>query len=102
MFRSVTVIIIKNTTLSPQIVLLQILNSYFNNTTTNTNSISEYTNSQKKLMRCITEIVKDKVSEELYSAVKKEVVKLTKPVLLKITQELLESYTKTITSLVSK
>lgn len=102
MFRAITVIIIKNTTLSPQIVLLQILNSYFNNTSTNTNSITDYTNSQKKLMRCITEVVKDKVSEELYNTVKKEVVKLTKPVLLKITQELLESYTKTITSLVSK
>lgn len=102
MFKAITTIIIKNTISSPQILLIQTLVDNFNNINFNNNIISDiqkYIESKQKFIRCLIELIKEKLSEKLFELVKNEVIKLAQPVLAKIIQEALESYTKTITSL---
>lgn len=95
----VTTIIIKNSILSPQnIVLFNIYKKVIENNNEIYSGV-DILKSQKNILNCLNKNVKDKIANALYKKLKKEVLKIVKPLGIAILNEKLDNYSKTITNL---
>lgn len=88
----IVLIIVKNSILSPQFLVLKKLNYRMITGKEDTTSGLELLSSQKNLFKCITKEVKSALSGIIFERVKKELIKKVKPIVQNIATEKLNSY----------
>jgi hypothetical protein len=93
-------VIIKNSILSPQAILLQKLNYRIITGNNDISSGLDLLKSQSNLFKCITEQVKDSITQVIFKRVKSEITNKVKPLAIAVATEKLANYEGLLASLV--
>ncbi len=98
-FSGILLVIVKNTALSPQMVLLQSISKSLAGNVNQVGTGIDMIKQQKNLIACLLEGVKGKITEFLFNKLKTEIIKKIKPFGLAILNEKLNAYIGIISSL---